>query len=925
MSGRKIGDLIIRIGADSYNFVQKIGQVDRELKAFAKKTETLGKQISMYFSAPLAAIGTASLMMSGKFDKSMREVSTLSNDISRNLTGFSADIVNMTKQVPIGADAAAKALYQIVSAGHDGAQGMKVLEVSARAAIAGVTDVTTAADAITTLLNAYKISAKNAEAISDQLFTTVRLGKTTFGQLGTSIAQVAPIAASFGIETEQILAAVATLTKSGTPTAQAMTQIRAAIIAASKVLGDGAFETQTFQAGLAKIADMAGGSESKLRALIPEIEGMNGVLGLTGKNAVTAASDLVELTNSAGASEVAYSKMMDGFLNKYELFKNKIHAIIVQIGQSLIPIAEAVMGAVGRMAESFSNLDAPTRNAIVLIAGVTASIGPLLLAVSGVVKVFAAMKVGALVMLNPIMLAIEAIGLLIVAVYKWNNLTADTMESWENQQLSLKNWTVDEAVKAYENSNKELSRLKEERKKIVSQINSYNKNPKESGISYEEVSLLRRQLMELPELVKAQENVIASRLKLIDTVKNQTSATSGTTASTTGGIINDLNNQIAELQKKKLLPETSEADIKTINQEIAVLEQKLSKLNGTQIKIPGVEKATGMIARLTEQVAQFEKAKAAATSTGQIAAFNEKIAETKTKIESLNAVTAQYLATRQQANATPGVAVGMQIADAKIAPKIQVNPILQFIKSSNEIAGKIGEYINGITKDGAIPMQAAKMGLFIKKQIELNVSKGFKLNVATDLAISSANNIIGVVNEMNSILSSNVANAVSGIAKSIGSMMVGDMGFDGLLQGIAGQVGNFFIQLGELAIKVGTTMEAFKEAMTALVENPFVMIAIGVGMVILGQVLSSILNKKAEGSVPKLANGGIAYGATYAMVGDNYNARVDPEVIAPLSKLKSMMLPSQSSGSFPDKLKFVIEGDKLVGVLSKYQKKLKYT
>lgn len=889
MSGRKIGDLIIRIGADSYNFVQKIGQVDRELKAFAKKTETLGKQISMYFSAPLAAIGTASLMMSGKFDKSMREVSTLSNDISRDLTGFSADIVAMTKQIPIGADAAAKALYQIVSAGHDGAQGMKVLEVSARAAIAGVTDVTTAADAITTLLNAYKISAKNAEAISDQLFTTVRLGKTTFGQLGTSIAQVAPIAASFGIETEQILAAVATLTKSGTPTAQAMTQIRAAIIAASKVLGDGAFETQTFQAGLAKIADMAGGSESKLRALIPEIEGMNGVLGLTGKNAVTAASDLVELTNSAGASEVAYSKMMDGFLNKYELFKNKIHAIIVQIGQSLIPIAEAVMGAVGRMAESFSNLDAPTRNAIVLIAGVTASIGPLLLAVSGVVKVFAAMKVGALAMLNPIMLAIEAIGLLILAVYKWNNLTADTMESWENQQLSLKNWTVDEAVKAYENSNKELSRLKDEREKLTKELNAYGKNIGGRNKNYERAQELKPQIEELKELIKTQENVVASRLKLIETVKKQTSATSGTTA---------------------------------VTEE---LEEAIKKLGKTEIKIPGVEKATGMIARLTEQVAQFEKAKAAATSTGQIAAFNEKIAETKTKIESLNAVTAQYLATRQQANATQGVAVGMQIADAKIAPKIQVNPILQFIKSSNEIAGKIGEYINGITKDGAIPMQAAKMGLFIKKQIELNVSKGFKFNVATDLAISSANNIIGVVNEMNSILSSNVANAVSGIAKSIGSMMVGDMGFDGLLQGIAGQVGNFFIQLGELAIKVGTTMEAFKEAMTALVENPFVMIAIGVGMVILGQVLSSILNKKAEGSVPKLANGGLAFGTTYAMVGDNYNARVDPEVIAPLSKLKSMMLPSQSSGGFPDKLKFVIEGDKLVGVLSKYQKKLKYT
>ena len=39
----------------------------------------------------------------------------------------------------------------------------------------------------------------------------------------------------------------------------------------------------------------------------------------------------------------------------------------------------------------------------------------------------------------------------------------------------------------------------------------------------------------------------------------------------------------------------------------------------------------------------------------------------------------------------------------------------------------------------------------------------------------------------------------------------------------------------------------------------------------------------------KLAKGGLAYGETLAVVGDNPNARMDPEVIAPLSKLKNMI------------------------------------
>ncbi len=42
--------------------------------------------------------------------------------------------------------------------------------------------------------------------------------------------------------------------------------------------------------------------------------------------------------------------------------------------------------------------------------------------------------------------------------------------------------------------------------------------------------------------------------------------------------------------------------------------------------------------------------------------------------------------------------------------------------------------------------------------------------------------------------------------------------------------------------------------------------------------------------IPALAKGGVVYGQMQAIVGDNFNARQDPEVIAPLSTLKGMIL-----------------------------------
>ena len=310
--------------------------------------------IGISAATAFASAAKSSYDFEKEFQKNMLEVATISTQVEGSMTDFMNRVMAITQEIPVKAPEAAKALYQIVSAGHDGADGINVLEVAARSAIGGMTDTATAADAITTLINAYKLSASDAERVSDQLFTTARLGKTTFGELGQSIAQVAPIAASYGVEMDQVLAAVATLTKSGTPTAQAMTQIRASIIGASKVLGDGAFNTRTFQEGLAEIAARAGGSESKLRELIPEVEAVNGVLGLTGIKAQDAAEHLKAMNDSTGATSAAFELMMNDVDKQMTLLSNNIQAALRPMGQAILKEVSEVATAFN---EAFENGD----------------------------------------------------------------------------------------------------------------------------------------------------------------------------------------------------------------------------------------------------------------------------------------------------------------------------------------------------------------------------------------------------------------------------------------------------------------------------------------------------------------------------------------------------------------------------------------
>ena len=289
-----------------------------------------------------------------EFRKNMLEVATISTQVTDDMTGFMNQVMSITQEIPIKAPEAAKALYSIVSAGHDGADGMKILEVSAKAAVGGLTETETAADAITTILNAYKMSAEEAGTVSDQLFTTVRLGKTTFGELGASIAQVAPIAAAYGISIDQVLGAVASLTKQGTPTAQAMTQIRAAIQGTAGELGDAAFQGRTFQEALQLINEKAGGSASKMKEMLGTDEGLAATLALTGKNAKSVASDLEELQSSLGATEAAFEKMKNAADNQLTLLANNVQAYLRPLGEEILKDVSDIAKAFN---EAFENND----------------------------------------------------------------------------------------------------------------------------------------------------------------------------------------------------------------------------------------------------------------------------------------------------------------------------------------------------------------------------------------------------------------------------------------------------------------------------------------------------------------------------------------------------------------------------------------
>ena len=148
--------------------------------------------------AALAGAGVAALSvkLAGDFSKRLAEVSTLMDNTSeKSIKQMGKELRLLSQTSGLALSSLSKAKYDVVSAGFAGAaESAQILATSTQLAVGGVTSAASAADLLTTSLNAYGLSANQVNDVSDTLFTTVKLGKTTMDELAGSLGKVLPIA-----------------------------------------------------------------------------------------------------------------------------------------------------------------------------------------------------------------------------------------------------------------------------------------------------------------------------------------------------------------------------------------------------------------------------------------------------------------------------------------------------------------------------------------------------------------------------------------------------------------------------------------------------------------------------------------------------------------------------------------------------------
>lgn len=117
---------------------------------------------------------------------------------------------------------------------------------------------------------------------------------------------------------------------------------------------------------------------------------------------------------------------------------------------------------------------------------------------------------------------------------------------------------------------------------------------------------------------------------------------------------------------------------------------------------------------------------------------------------------------------------------------------------------------------------------------------------------------------------------------------------------------NAAVMASNIALANTNTAVAASGAASAMASIPYIGPILAIAAV--ASVIAAIL------AIPKFADGGLAYGPTLGMFGEYAGASNNPEVVAPLDKLRSMLEPSDG---FSGKVRFEIAGRTLVGILEK--------
>ncbi len=400
---RVVVDLLLRAGPFSRQLKGAAGDV----RLFGSAVDDVGSKLTglgvVAAGAGAAIVGAAGAVGAAGVKEFLPLEATLSR--IEGLVGVNRDQLDawadqLTNDLPRatgqGPAELADALFFVTSAGIEGAAAMDTLDKAARAATAGLGETKIVADVATSAINAYGLANVDAGKAVDVLVATVREGKAEAPELAGALGRVIPIAASLGVEFEEVGGAVAVMTRSGLNADEAVTALRGTLnalldptVQARDALAAVGLTVEDVRANLADrglldtlrtLETRLGGDSEALAKVFGNVRALTGVLTILNTEAGAVDDVFRGVADSAGSLDTAFGAVADDGGFALQQFQAELSGILAETGERILPqltdalrenkdeIFEAV-SALGDLAVALVDLGASVAPAAADIAG----------------------------------------------------------------------------------------------------------------------------------------------------------------------------------------------------------------------------------------------------------------------------------------------------------------------------------------------------------------------------------------------------------------------------------------------------------------------------------------------------------------------------------------------------------------------------
>ena len=421
-----------------------IGKAGQKLQEIGDKVSTVGKGLTKGVTAPIIAMGAASVKAFNEVDAGIDTIVAKTGASGQALDKMTASMENIATRIPTDFETAGAAVGEVNT--RFGLTGQALEDLSEKfvkfAELNG-TDVSSAVDQTQKVMEAFGVKTEDAGAMLDTLNAVGQSTGISMDTLTSAMVTNSAALNEMGLSASDSAYFIGNLEKSGIDTSQAMTGLKKATVEAAK-------EGKTLPDVLRGFSETMNSTKSDTEKLQEAIDIFGSKAGPAIYQAMkTGTLSLDELGTSLQDNLGNLDKTYEGTLDGTDKLKTTFNELKIAgaelggaIGDTLAPILESLAGVIRKVAKWFENLDPKTKEMIVKIGLLAAAIGPVVFVVGKVISVIGTVMslistIGPIIagLTGPIGLVVAAIaGAIAVGVLlyqHWDEIKAKASEVWE--------------------------------------------------------------------------------------------------------------------------------------------------------------------------------------------------------------------------------------------------------------------------------------------------------------------------------------------------------------------------------------------------------------------------------------------------------------------------------------------------------------